>query len=133
MFSTAKFCLTISLFALVDLYQIIEPSLSPTPNLTGLIRRKRIIGGNPADPSQYRFMVFVFWIDADDGMTCCGTLFTRTMVITAGHCVSGKPANVPVQVDMGSEKYTMNEVTYDGVGVRISAKKTIVHPSKLSH
>lgn len=90
---------------------------SSSPGSTELI-----IGGNPASPGEYPFMVGVLDQDNPDNFQaqfCAGTVINSTTVLSAAHCFSTPLPPVDILVGTNS---------LDGSGTRIPVLTIKIHP-----
>jgi len=61
-------------------------------------KRPRIIGGYGAVPSDWPFMAFILYFDAngDPEFNCTGTVVAPNVVLTAGHCAVDETTGAPL-------------------------------------
>lgn len=95
----------------------------PRPGETG--PGAEIIGGVPADPGEYPFMVALLRrgvTDRFEAQFCGGSLISPDTVLTAAHCLDGWRASA-IDVLVGT-----NTLAGGGGGTRVPVRRLRVHP-----
>lgn len=88
-------------------------SASPTPETPS---DRRMLGGTPTDPTELGVVLLLTPPVGGKGMSCSGTIVSDKLILTAGHCVSGR-GNV-----------TIVRKSPSGGTVSEEAAETFVHP-----
>ncbi len=79
------------------------------------VARNRIINGNIASPHNYRFHVGLVWVNRTKPF-CGGTLISTRFVLTAAHCLIGKPA-ARVRVVVGEHNHVLTGKIRQKMGI----------------
>ncbi|MEW5957775.1 MAG: serine protease [Chloroflexota bacterium] len=110
------------------------PTPTPLPQLRDDVITPQIVGGGPADPGEYPWMVAI--VDTNisnplDGQFCGGSLIDSEWVLTAAHCVINYGIVVApgsIQVVLGIDQLS-DGPTSGLIGQRIGVTQVIPHPS----
>lgn len=104
----------------VSLVAAAGPATAADPELPS----PQIVGGGPADPNAYPFMVALVSSNSNDawaGQYCGGSLIAAEWVLTAAHCAEGSNPN---SVDLVIGRYDLRSSD----GERIGAAEIHIHP-----
>jgi secreted trypsin-like serine protease len=84
-----------------------------------------VVGGKAVQPGNYPFVVAV---GDTEGPFCGGTLISPSVVLTAAHCITGKPTALEhLRVLVGSPRITADRAT-DGASHVLGVTAVYVHP-----
>jgi hypothetical protein len=85
-----------------------------------------VVGGGPADPAQWPFVVPLLEASEPDAFTaqfCAGSLVAPDWVLTAAHCVEGR---VPAELQVARPRVDLRQVPAED---RIGVDRVAVYPS----
>ncbi|KAF5272857.1 hypothetical protein FQR65_LT00453 [Abscondita terminalis] len=69
-----------------------------------------IVGGSPASPGEFPFMVSIGYnTDEGIGWLCGGTLISKYFVVTAAHCANSRFYGVPIKIRLGDIDLKTND------------------------
>lgn len=97
--------------------------LAPAATAAGRPGGPEVVGGQPAAPDEYPFMVGLLHrnvINPFQAQFCGGSLISPDTVLTAAHCVEGVGAT-ELDVLVGTNRL-------DGSGTRLHARRIVTHP-----
>jgi secreted trypsin-like serine protease len=115
----------IVMWAAISVQNSVQSADDGTPTPTTFARESAIVGGQPADPGEWPWQVF---IHAGPYM-CGGSLIQQQWVVTAAHCVLDDQNNVLTPAEIKVTLGEHNRSKTEGTEQKIQIIQVIPHPA----